>query len=128
MYREIQEIQPVMETVQSHLREALLAGNTRDMIERSDQAQAAAAVAKEQMDRLLGSGQAAVPSTFIEPKTEVRFLDASNRALSMALEEAEKVALGTDVDGMRARVIGFKTRTDFADAYLRATLGTEGTS
>jgi hypothetical protein len=115
-----------METVQSHLRQALLSTTTRDMTEHSDQAQAAADLAMQQLDGVVGNDEDAMPSAFGEPKVERRFVDAAVNALSIAVTEAEKVALAADVDGMRARLVDFKTRVDFADAFLRASLGDDG--
>ena len=125
MYREIRAVQSTVEGLQSHIRDALLATSTREMIEHAGRAHVSAAAAKEELDRLLGSGYSEDDSTFGEPRVDRRFVDAANHALSVVITEAEKVALGVDVESMRARLIDFKTRADYADAYLRVAVGME---
>lgn len=125
MYREIRAVQSTVEALQSHIRDALLSTSTRDMIEHSGRAHVSAVAAKEELDRLLDSGYAEDESSFGEPRVDRRFVNAANRVLSIVITEAEKVALGVDIDSMRARLIDFKTPADYADAYLRVAVGKE---
>ena len=125
MYREIREVQSTLEALQSHIRDALLSTSTREMVEHNGRAQVSAVAAYEQIDTTLNGRRLEYASDFGEPRVDKRFVGAAQRALSEAISEAEKIALGTDVEGMRARVIDFKTRADFVDAYLRAALGTD---
>lgn len=125
MYREIREVQSVVETLQTHIRDALLSTSTRDMVEHAGRAQVAAVAATEELANLLGGSQANDPNAFGEPRIDARFVRAASHSLSTAITEAEKVGLGADIDGMRARLIEFKTCTDFADAYLRSAVSIE---
>jgi hypothetical protein len=126
MYREIRAVQSIVEALQSHIGDALRATSTRDMIEHAGRAHVSAVAAKEELDRLLGSGYQESETSFGDPHVDPRYVDAANRALSVVITEAEKIALGVDVDSMRARLIDFKTRADYADAYLRVAVGMEG--
>lgn len=123
MYREIRNVQSMVEALQAHVRDALLSTATRDMVEHAGRAQVSAAAAKEGLDSVLAGQADGAANSMGEPRVEARFVHAANRSLSIAITEAEKVALGVDVDSMRARLIDFKSRADFADAYLRAALG-----
>jgi hypothetical protein len=125
MYREIRAVQSTVEALQSHIGDALLSTSTRDMIEHTGRAHVSAVAAKEELDRLLGSRPTEDESSFGEPRVDPRFVEAANRALSTVITEAEKVALGIDIESMRARLIDFKTRADYADAYLRVAVGME---
>ncbi len=126
MYREIRAVQSTVEELQSHIRDALLATTTRETIEHAGRAQVSAVAAKEELDRLLDPRYRDDETSFGEPRVDRRFVDAATRALSVVITEAEKVALGVDVESMRTRLIDFKTRADYADAYLRIGVGTEG--
>lgn len=128
MYREIREVQSTVDALLTHVRDALLATSTRDMVEHNGRAQVSAVSAKEELDKLLGGQGNDDETPFGEPRVESRFVHAANRALSVAISEAEKIALGVDLESMRARVIDFKTRADYADAYLRAAVGIDGDS
>jgi hypothetical protein len=125
MYREIRAVQSIVEALQSHIGDSLLSTSTRDMIEHTGRAHVSALAAKDQLDRLLDRQYTEDESSFGEPRVDRRFVDAANRALSVVITEAEKVALGTDIESMRARLIDFKTRADYADAYLRVAVGKE---
>jgi hypothetical protein len=126
MYREIRAVQSTVEALQSHIGDALLSTSTRDTIEHAGRAHVSAVAAKEELDRLLDGRYKATESSFGEPHVNARYVDAANRALSVVITEAEKIALGTDVESMRARLIDFKTRADYVDAYLRVAVGMEG--
>jgi hypothetical protein len=128
VYRQIREVQSIVETLQSHLRDALPSTSTRDMVEHAGRAQVSAVAAKQELDSLVSGEDEDTSSSFGEPRIDSTYVDAANRSLSIAITEAEKLALGLDVDSMRARMIDFKTRADFADAYLRAAIGINGGS
>jgi hypothetical protein len=125
MYREVRRVQSIVEELQTRIRDALLSTTTRDMVERSGSAQVSAVAAQEELERILSGREGDDLSSFGEPRVDSHFVDLANRALSIAITEAEKVGLGVDVEGMRARLIPFKTRSDFADAYLRAAVGVD---
>jgi hypothetical protein len=125
MYREVRRVQSIVEELQTHIRDALLATTTRDMVERSGSAQVSAAAAQEELERLLKGQEGGDLNSFGEPRVDSHFVDLANRSLSIAIVEAERVGLGVDVDSMRAQLIPFKTRSDFADAYLRAAVGAD---
>jgi hypothetical protein len=125
MYREIRAVQSIVEALQSHIGDSLLSTSTRDMIEHTGRAHVSALAAKDQLDLLLDRHYTEDESSFGEPRVDRRFVDAANRALSVVITEAEKVALGTDIESMRARLIDFKTRADYANAYLRVAVGKE---
>jgi hypothetical protein len=125
MYREVRRVQSIVEELQTHIRDALLATTTRDMVERSGSAQVSAAAAQEELERLLKGQEGGDLNSFGEPRVDSHFVDLANRSLSIAIVEAERVGLGVDVDSMRAQLIPFKTRSDFADAYLRAAIGAD---
>lgn len=126
MYREIRAVQSIVEELQSHIRDALLSTSTRDMIEHTGRAHVSAVAAKEELDRVLDDRYTEGESSFGEPRVDRRYVDAANRSLSVVITEAEKVALGTDAESMRARLIDFKSHADYADAYLRVATGMEG--
>ena len=126
MYREIRAVQSTVEELQSHIRDALLATTTREMIEHSGRAHVSATAAKEELDRLLAPLYRDEHPSFGDPHVDRRYVDAANRKLSVVITEAEKVALGVDVESMRTRLIDFKTCADYADAYLRVAVGMEG--
>ena len=128
MYREIREIQSTIESLQRHVSDAILASSTRDMVEHAGRAQVSAVAAKDSLDRLTGSRSGSDSDSFGEPRIDAAFVRAAGHSLGEAISEAEKVGLGSDIDGMRARLIAFKTCTDFADAYLRAAIGIDGES
>ena len=123
MYREIREVQSTIDSLQTHLRDALISTSTRDMVEHNGRAQVSAVAAKEVLDRLLSGRGVDGETAFGEPRIEARFVEAADRSLGRAITEAESLALGVDVDSMRARVVDFKTQADYADAYLRAAVG-----
>jgi hypothetical protein len=125
MYREVRQVQSIVEELQTRIRDALLSTTTRDMVARSGSAQVSAVAAQEELERILKGQEGADLSSFGEPRVDSHFVDLANRSLSIAISEAEKVGLGVDVDGMRARLVPFKTRSDFADAYLRAAVGVD---
>jgi hypothetical protein len=110
--REIQSAQETMQSLQEHLRAALLANSTRDAIGHSSAAQQAAVEIAARLEEAT-SGQDESP----EP-----LLEAAQLALNHAIENGERVAIATNIDEMRARVIDLKTQADYADAYIRAWL------
>lgn len=125
MYREIREVQSMVDVLLTHVRDALLATSTRDMVEHNGRAHTSAVSAKEQIDRILSREGDDGGTSFGEPRVESRFVEAANRQLSAAISEAEKIELGVDLESMRERVIDFKTRADYAGAYLRVAVGTD---
>lgn len=118
MYRELQEIQRRIPAMEEKIRDAILAGTTRDMLAFSGEAHALAEDLKFDLDHLLNSGGSGEGE-------ERRFAQAALDSLDSAILNAQKVALGTDVDEVRARLIDFKTRADYTNAYLHAALGYE---
>lgn len=126
MYHEIRAVQSTVEDLQSHIRDVLQATTTRETIEHAGRAHVSAAAAKEELDTLLDGRYRENESSFGEPRVDRRYVDAANRALTILVTEAETIALGVDVESMRARVIDFKTRADYADAYLRVAVHMEG--
>jgi hypothetical protein len=128
MYREIRAVQSIVETLQSHIRDALLSTSTRDMVDHAGRAHVSAAAAKEELDRVLDGRFTEAESSFGEPRVDRRYAEVANRVLSVLITEAEKIALGVDVESMRARLIDFKTRADYADVYLRVAVGMESDS
>lgn len=126
MYREIRAVQSIVEELQSHIRAALLVNSTRELIEHSGRAHVAAAAAKEALDTLLNGRPREDDSSFGEPSVDHRYVEVANRALGIVVTEAEKVALGGDLESMRSRLIDFKTRADYADVYLRVAVGADG--
>ncbi len=125
MYREIRDVHTVIETIQSSLTDAIMATATKDMIELTGKSQALTVAARDQLDSLLNGRQGSESSPFGEPKVDRRNVQTAMVRLSEAFDDAEKVPLGTDVDGMRFRLIMYKSRIDYADAYLQVALGTE---
>lgn len=126
MYREIRAVQSTVEALQAHVRDALLSTSTREMLEHTGRAHVSAVASKEALDRLLDGSDRSAEASFGDPHVNPRYVDAANRALGNVITDAEKVALGVDVDSMRARLIDFKTQADYADAYLRVAVGMEG--
>lgn len=125
MYRELQEAQQTMQTVQRFLHDALLSSTTREMAYHATQAQAAAVAAKDELDRALAPYRSGASSDFGEPQVQRRFVEAADQSLAETITEAQKIGLGVDIDSMRGRVIAVKTPADHADAFLRAALGNE---
>lgn len=123
MDRELRETQRAMEALQGHMRAALLANNTRDASRHAEAVQAASAVAHRQLEGALAGGGG--PSDGEGRSGYSDFLRAAVRAMSDAIERSERVALGSNIDEMRSRLIDVKTEIDYADAYLRAALGGE---
>ncbi len=117
MYREIRACGPKLDELDSQLRTALLAEDTRQIGTAATTAQALALellrTLKEQSDS--GSDSDVNPA----------FVAAAISSLNRAWQHAESVALGTNATEMRAHVVDFKTSADFARAYLRAAIGTE---
>lgn len=109
-----------MEALQGHLRAALLANNTRDAARHAEAVQAASAVAHRQLEDALA--QAGGPLDGEGRKGHSNLLRAAVRAMNDAIERGERVALGSNIDEMRSRLIDVKTEIDYADAYLRAAL------
>ena len=128
MYREIREIQSTIESLQRHVSDAIVSTSTRDMVEHAGRAQVSAVAAKDTLDRLSSTRARPDSDSFGEPRIDAAFVRAAGHSLGEAIVEAEKVELGTDIDGMRLRLIAFKTCADFADAYLRAAIGVDGES
>src|SRR5947209_8007143 len=125
MDREIRAVQSTVEELQVHIRDALLATTTREMVEHAGRAHVSAAAAKEELDRLLDPLYRD-DTSFGEPKVDRTYVGAANRRLSVVITEAEKIALGVDTESMRARLVDFKSCADYADAYLRVAAGMEG--
>jgi hypothetical protein len=120
-YRKVQDFQRMMNDLQKLLRSAILATNTRDMVQYSDDAQALAVNLKSGLAQMVDDEDDEDGESNINP-TLVR---AAYDSTESALLDAQKVALGTTVDEMRDRLLAFKTWADWADAYLRAALGFE---
>ena len=120
MNHHIQETQQTMEALHDHLRAALLSQNTRDAIGHSGAVQEASAVVLRQLDQALShardrdAGPSGIHRTVVQ---------AAQRAMSQAIENGERVAIGSNIDEMRDRLIDVKTQIDYADAYLRIATG-----
>jgi hypothetical protein len=111
--REIQAVQEIMQTLQEHLRSALLANSTRDAVGHASAAQQASVDIAARLEN----------QTSGHDESGNRLLEAAQLALNHAIENGERVALASNIDEMRARVIDLKTQVDYADAYLRAWSG-----
>jgi hypothetical protein len=122
-YRDIQETQQTMEALHEHLRAALLANNTRDAIGHAGAVQEASAVVLRHIERALGSDEGGDGGGRDVDSNLVR---AAQTAMSRAVDNGQRVALGTNIDQMRDRLIDVKTEVDYADAYLRVALGMGG--
>jgi hypothetical protein len=122
VYRDLQDTQLTMEALHAHLRAALLANNTRDAIGHAGAAQEAAAVVLRKLEQALRSSDNR-GSALRDANPDM--LRAAHSSMSIAVEAGERVALGTNIDQMRDRLIDFKTQVDYADAYLRVSLGAE---
>ena len=121
MYREIQRVRDDMERVQAPLRSAILAEDTREMTRYAGDAQSAA---NQLLRAIEEAGKSEDPvESLTEARVERSFVDAAAGALSKAVVDGERVAVGTNVTEMRDRLLGFKTHVDFAHAYVLAALG-----
>jgi hypothetical protein len=56
---------------------------------------------------------------------EPQLVQAAQRALTLAWTGSERVAIGSTVGEMREALVDCKTYVDFAEAYVRASLGVE---
>lgn len=124
IYRETQSARDRMEDLQGKLREAILAERTRDILAFSGEAQTIADQLTRSLENALKEGGSGGGSSYGR-RVEQGFVHLAARALSMAVVDGEKVALGQDALGMRNRLFDFKTHVDFADAYLHAALGAD---
>jgi hypothetical protein len=123
VYRRLREIQLMVGALQKHLRAALLANNTRDAIGHSGAVHESSAAVLRQIEEALHALESASESD--DRQVDANIIRAAERAMSLAVEDCERVALGTNVDEMRDRLINVKTQIDHADAYLRVSLGFE---
>lgn len=114
MDRDIQETQQSMAAIQHHLRSALLADTTADLVAESNSAMALT-------DQVLQSLKAAADAHNYRGS----LVKAAIAALNQAWVNAEKLALGTNLGEMRGTVADFKASIDHADAYLQASSGQE---
>jgi hypothetical protein len=110
--RQIEAIAPTVESLHEHLRAALLANTTRDAVGHAGAAQEAALVILRSLEKA-GEG---------ESRDRGRLLDNARLAMNTAIENSERIALATNIDEMRGRLLDVKTQIDYADAYLRAWL------
>ena len=118
MYRQLQEVMRRLPDMQEKIRASLLSDNIREMTTLADEAHAIAEDVKFDLDHLLNNSDGS-------EEGERRFAQAALDSLQSAILNAQKVALATNVNETRARVLEFKTRADYADAYLHAALGFE---
>jgi hypothetical protein len=118
LYRATQAVEERLDVLERHLRNAILAGDTRVI---SQETAAAQAITVEILTRLKTAVDAAG-----EDDSERTFVRAGVDCLNHAWNNAEKVGLGTSAADMRARLLDFKTSVDYATAYLRMALGHVG--
>lgn len=122
MYRRIQDTQNTMEALHEHMRAALLSQNTRDAIGHAGAVQEASAMVLHQLENSQKEGSTgAFGGRDIDPA----IVRSAIRAMNLAIENSERVALGSNIDEMRDRLIDVKTQIDYADAYLRVAIGHE---
>lgn len=117
MYRQIQDFQESMARLQEALRLGILGNDTRQMDLRSGEAHVIAENLKRDLHGTLsGTGTCTHDRPIV--------LAAAN-AIYMAILAAQKEALATNAEELRARLLDFKTYADHADAYFRILAGTE---
>ncbi|MGH2447293.1 MAG: hypothetical protein ACRDFS_01620 [Chloroflexota bacterium] len=116
LYRQIQEAQRRMTDLEEQLRSGILATEIRDMAAYAGNAHAIAEDVKYDLDAALNEGE-------IGEQSEQQFVQAALDSTRDAILAAQKVALGTTIDEVRAWMLDFKTHADYADAYLHAALG-----
>jgi hypothetical protein len=123
VYRKVREIQLTVGTLQKHVRVALLATNTRDAIQHLGAVQQTSAAVLRQLEDALRERGSDAESR--DRNVQAGVVQAAGRSMSLAVENCQRVALGTNIDEMRERLVDVKTQIDYADAYLRVSLGTE---
>lgn len=116
MYREVQRIRDEIQSVRHAIDEGILSDSTRDMGHRVSEAMA-------QIDALLYS-LGHLP-TDDNQGIEPALIQATQRALSLAWANSERVAVGSTVPEMRQALLQCKTFVDYAEAYVAASLGVE---
>ena len=121
MYRRLREIQLTVGALQKHLRAALLANNTRDAIGHSGAVHESSAAVLRQIETALRSVDSDPEPA--DRQVDANLMRAAARSMSLAVENCERVALGSTVDEMRDRLVDVKTQIDYADAFLQASLG-----
>jgi hypothetical protein len=115
LYQNVHRAVENLDRIHVPLREAILADSIEEMTERGEQAQVAA-------DQILGAIEEGLEAHGAG-RVERVFVQAAVNALQLALTQAQRISLATDVSGVRAALLDFKTQVDFADAYLRLALG-----
>lgn len=127
LYRDLHHAVDRLDRIDTPLRQAILAGSVREMTERAEEARNA-------IDQLLRQLQGALNSDDIQPEVESQdervervFTEAAMRSLRGAAAQLEQSSSATNVSTARAGLLDCKTRTDFAGAYLRASIGDEQT-
>jgi hypothetical protein len=115
MFRDTRKVSDDLLEADTHLTQALLADDTREISTESSIAQVKTLEALHRLKADLENEDANdVSRTLIQ---------SAINSLDLAWTHAEKVALGTDVRTMREELLPFKTNLDYAAAFLRASLG-----
>jgi uncharacterized membrane protein YccC len=123
VYRRVREIQLTVDALQKHIRQALLATNTREAVTHLGAVQQACATVLRQLENALHERGPDADSK--DRDVHPGIIQAASRSMNLAVENCERVALGTNIDEMRDRLVDVKTQIDYVDAYLRISLGTE---
>jgi len=117
MYRHVENVRDRLGDLQNHIRDAVLADNTRDISAHASAAQAVADQVLRELQESLESRDSG------GARVERQFVDLAANELSMSVTEGQRVATGANVQEMRERLLRFKTHADFADAFIRCALG-----
>lgn len=120
MYRHVEQVRDRIGQVQNHLRDAILANDTRDISLHGGAAQTEADQLVQELREALGLRDAGVARA---ARVERQFVELAVQELSMAVSCGERMAAATDVTGMRDGLLQFKTHTDYAAAYIHYALG-----
>lgn len=122
MYRQVQHVQERIPDLRRHTHNAILGNDTRQMTREAGAAQ----VLADELARELGRGMAA-PDEFGESRANRDYVQAAQNSFIMAINQAERVGLATNVDELRSVLLDFLTHVDLADAYTRVAVGAEST-
>jgi hypothetical protein len=121
LYRTIEGMDRPMARALESIRTAILADTTADMTQAANDAMAIV----NQMIHDLEDGSRMASTAQGGGGVEGAFVEATLASLNNAWNRLEAVGLEGDVAGLRARLVDAKTETDYAAAYLRASLGTQ---
>lgn len=123
----LQRLEHRREALQRLLRSAIMAETIGEMQNLAGAAHAEAVNLDDELNALLkdAAWDPGLPTTGGDKRRARELVRAARDSVEYAILAAQRIGLADTAGEMRAYILDFMTQADFAEAYLRAALGTE---